>query len=90
MSDINNDTNLREAVSRREQLLPPMPADLNERVLQRLQNVDSAPQRRHIRLYAVVASILLIIGIGAVLFTDRPTQADTMVAENNAQPLPSP
>ena len=34
MNDIKNDINLREAVSRREQKLPPMSADLNERVLQ--------------------------------------------------------
>ena len=36
MDKIKKDTKLREAVSRREQKLPPMPADLNERVLRRL------------------------------------------------------
>jgi hypothetical protein len=77
MNDINNDTNLREAVSRREQHLPPMPADLNERLMRRLQERHStlkAPQSKNhcIRLY-VAASILLIICIGTVLFTNKPT-----------------
>jgi len=86
MNDIKNDTNLREAVNRREQHLPTMPADLNERLMQRLQErrIDdgtselsvTAPQSRirHIRLYAAVAaSILLIICIGTVILTDKPT-----------------
>ncbi|MBQ7711079.1 MAG: hypothetical protein IJT39_04550 [Bacteroidales bacterium] len=90
MNDIKNDTNLREAVSRREQQLPPMSADLNERLMQRLQDADRAlsSRSRHIRLYlSIAASILLIICIGTVLFTDKPIH--TMVAENKAQPLPS-
>ena len=82
MNDINNDTNLREAVSRREQQLPPMSADLNIRLMQRLQErqlSDSTPEvplsrNRRIRFYiAIAASVLLIIGIGTVLFTDKPT-----------------
>ena len=91
MNDIHNDTNLREAVSRREQHLPPMSADLNERLMQQLQDADGvSPSRsRHIRLYlSIAASLLLIICIGTVLFTDKPIH--TMVAEDNAQPLPWP
>ena len=37
MNELKNDNNLREAVSRREQQLPPMPADLNERLMQRIE-----------------------------------------------------
>ena len=40
MNDIKNDKNLREAVSRKEQKLPPMPADLNERLQQRLSSPE--------------------------------------------------
>ena len=35
MNDIKNDINLKEAVSRREQQLPPMPEGLNEKVIGR-------------------------------------------------------
>ena len=41
MNELKNDTNLREAVSRKEQKLPPMPADLNERLQQRLSSPTS-------------------------------------------------
>ena len=36
MNDIKNDINLKEAVSRREQQLPPMPEGLNEKVIKSL------------------------------------------------------
>jgi len=36
MNDIKNDINLRQAVSRREQQLPPMPEGLNEKVMNSL------------------------------------------------------
>ena len=36
MDNIKNDINLREAISRHEQKLPPMPCDLNDRVMKSL------------------------------------------------------
>ena len=45
MNEIKNDINLREAVSRKEQKLPPMPSDLNERVLKNLIDSPSQPRR---------------------------------------------
>ena len=70
MNDIKNDNNLREAVSRREQQLEPMPADLNERLMQRIgeQPVDEQTKARHRRLWmygagvaAVAAGLLLLV-----------------------------
>ena len=43
MNNIRNDINLREAISRHEQKLPPMPADLNERVMKRLSSLPLTP-----------------------------------------------
>lgn len=40
MNDIKNDINLKEAVSRREKQLPPMPEGLNEKVMNSLEEYD--------------------------------------------------
>ena len=65
MNELRNDKNLQEAVSRREQQLPPMPADLNERLMQRLEEQPaSVAKQKHLWLYgavAVAASIALLI-----------------------------
>lgn len=65
MNELRNDKNLQEAVSRREQQLPPMPADLNERLMQRLEEQPaSVAKQKHLWLYgavAVAASIVLLI-----------------------------
>ena len=64
MNDIKNDKNLREAVSRREQQLPPIPDDLNERVMKSLVEPETAPKSRRLWVYAAVAaaaSIALLI-----------------------------
>ena len=64
MNDIKNDKNLREAVSRREQQLPPIPDDLNERVMKSLVEPETAPKSRRLWGYAAVAaaaSIALLI-----------------------------
>lgn len=65
MNDIKNDKNLREAVSRKEQKLPPMPADLNERLQQRLSSPEGTRFRRgrgvRLLLLAAAASITLLI-----------------------------
>ena len=67
MNELKSDNNLRQAVNRREQQLPPMPADLNERLMQRI--AESEPARSETKphrlwLYAaiaVAASIALLI-----------------------------
>ncbi|MBR4731010.1 MAG: hypothetical protein IK075_12240 [Prevotella sp.] len=75
MNELKNDTNLREAVSRREQKLPPLPADLNERLMESLSSMppqESGNQarfsslslwrgRRVWLLLAAAASIALFI-----------------------------
>lgn len=64
MNDIKNDKNLREAVSRREQQLPPIPDVLNERVMKSLVEPETAPKSRRLWSYAAVAaaaSIALLI-----------------------------
>ena len=40
MNDIKNDINLKEAISRREKQLPPMPEGLNEKVMGSLEEYD--------------------------------------------------
>ena len=100
MNDIKNDINLNEAVSRREQQLPPMPDDLNGRLMQRLQErgvsdgtseiAGTAPQSRYrrIRLYtAVAASILLIIGIGTVMQMNEAMHDEAISAKETVKPM---
>jgi hypothetical protein len=59
---LSGDAHLREAINRHEQKLPPMPADLNDRLMQRIRQ----PKHRH-RLWiypvigAVAASVLLLL-----------------------------
>ena len=61
------DDNLREAIRRREQKQPTMPADLNEPLMQRLEETEQTrpeAKQRHLWLYtaiAVAASIVLLI-----------------------------
>ena len=56
MNKLRNDKNLQEAVSRREQKLPPMPADLNERLMQHLEEQPApATKQKRLWLYAAVA-----------------------------------
>lgn len=64
MNDIKNDKNLREAVSHREQQLPPLPDNLNERVMKSLVEPETAPKSRRLWGYAAAAaaaSIALLI-----------------------------
>lgn len=85
MNELKNDNNLRQAVSRREQQLPPMPADLNERLMQRI--AESEPARsetkpRRLWLYAaiaVAASIALLIVFN---FGKEQTSQEPLVAKH--------
>ena len=80
MDKIKKDINLREAVSRREQKLPPMPADLNNRVMKsiKVQKTTSKQKRLWPWLGAVAASIILLI---AFHFTQKPVEEQPVVAE---------
>ena len=92
MNELKNDNNLRQAVSRREQQLPPMPADLNKRLMQRI--AESEPARsetkpRRLWLYAaiaVAASIALLIIFN---FGQEQTPQESLVALRVGQPTNS-
>ena len=89
MDSIKNDKNLREAVNRREQQLAPMPADLNERLMQRLEETEQTrpeAKQRHLWLYtaiAVTASIVLLIVFN---FGKQQTSQEPLVAQTVEQP----
>ena len=89
MNELKNDNNLREAVGRREQQLPPMPADLNERLMQRLEEAEQTrpvAKQRHLWLYtaiAVAASIVLLIVFN---FGKQQTSQEPLVAQTVEQP----
>ena len=84
MNELKSDNNLRQAVSRREQQLPPMPADLNKRLMQRI--AESEPARSETKphrlwLYAaiaVAASIALLIVFN---FGKQQTPQEPLVAK---------
>ena len=90
MNELKNDKNLRQAVSRREQKLPPMPADLNERLMQRIEETEHAqaevrPKRLWLYAAIVVAAciaLLLIINYGK-----NPTSQDPLMAQTFEKPL---
>ncbi len=91
MNDIKNDKNLREAVSRKEQKLPPMPADLNERLQQRLSSPEGTRIRRgrgvRLLLLAAAASIALLI----VFYTGKQQRPqEPVVAQQVVKPAVAP
>ena len=89
MDSIKNDKNLREAINRREQQLAPMPADLNERLMQRLEETEQTrpeAKQRHLWLYtaiAVAASIVLLIVFN---FGKQQMSQEPLVAQTVEQP----
>ena len=93
MNEIRNDKNLQEAVSRREQKLPPLPADLNDRLMQRLVEPETAPKAKQKRLWfyaavAVAASIALLIVFN---FGKEQTPQEPVVAQQtDKQVVPQP
>ena len=88
------DTDLREALRRKYADTPPMPADLSERLVKRMQITREMPTRRYwpyiTTAIAVAASILLLI----VLYTgegqtdQRPMMAEKVTAPTDTvQPM---
>ena len=82
------DQTLREAVSRREQQLPPMPAGLDERLMRRIETESGRPGHRHLWLYtaiaAVAASLLLLIALHLGKDTTDELPPVTLSAEGSA------
>ncbi len=97
MNELKNDNNLRQAVSRREQQLPPMPADLNERLMQRI--AESEPARSETKprrwwLYAAIAvaasiALLIIFNFGKEQTPQEPLVAQQTVKQDIPQPTPA-
>lgn len=86
------DINLQEAVRRREEQLPPMPSDLNERLLHRIKASTVQPKRHYIRWISVAASLVLVVDIG-FKFLKLPKQTETkavQVVEREEQPARQP
>ena len=91
MNELKNDKNLREAVSRREQKLPLMPADLNERVMESLEE-QPTPVAKQKRLWiygavAIAASLLLLIVFN---FGKKETPQEPLVAQQMVKPTVAP
>ncbi len=81
------DTDLREALRRKYADTPPVPVDLSERLIKRMQTTKKMPKRRYwpyiTTAIAVAASILLLI----VLYTgEGKTEQRPMMAEKVTAP----
>ncbi len=73
----HNDTDLREALRRRQAHTPQLPDGFTDRLMQRIGEPEQKPRPRRTWLYAVAAAacVLLLIGIGmATLRKDEPTR----------------
>ena len=57
------DTNLREAIHEEEKALPQMPADLNARLMQRVESGKSARKRRTIWPWIAAACVTALIAV---------------------------
>jgi len=92
MNELKNDNILRQAVSRREQQLPPMPADLNERLMQCIEETEPARSETKPRrwwLYAAVAVAASIALLIVFHFGKEQTPQESLVALRVDQPTTS-
>ena len=98
---LQRDDNLREAIRRREQKQPTMPADLNDRLMKRLEATPSLPPRGEERtkslpywgrLVAAAACLLIIIGIGVALMPSKesPSSGEFAIRQDGVGDLKSP
>lgn len=77
------DTNLRDAIRLEEEALPPMPADLNARLMQRVEEerAKEAAKRRRVRmLWPLVAAACVAALIAVFLTPPKGTPEDGMSA----------
>ena len=79
------DRNLRDALRQEEAALPQMPADLNARLMQRMESEQPKQHRTLWRWMAAAACLLLLIGIGTTLLP-RQQQDEPLVAQQSVEP----
>ncbi|MCR4592085.1 MAG: hypothetical protein K5672_02910 [Bacteroidaceae bacterium] len=79
MNDIKNDINLRQAVSRREQQLPPMPEGLNEKVM---NSLTPRPLRkeRGLKFWSLAVAACLVGFVVIFLAPPRTTEEQLPLA----------
>ena len=91
MNDIRNDKNLQEAVNRREQKLEPMPADLNDRLM---ESLTQRPLQREkgLKRKWIYGAVAIAAGIALlVLFNFSQTSSDeASLLAQHTQVTPSP
>ena len=92
---LQGDDNLREAIRRHEQKQSPMPADLNERLMKRLEepatNFSHRKGRtRYLRWMAAAACLLVIIGVGVKLIHKEETAKPVQMIVQQTKPVPVP
>ena len=92
---LQGDDNLREAIRRHEQKQPPMPADLNERLMKRLEepapNLSQKEGRtRYLRWMPAAACLLVIIGVGVKLIHKEETAKPVQMIFQQTKPVPVP
>ena len=79
------DKNLRDALRQEEAELPQMPADLNARLMQRMESEQPNQHRTMWRWMAAAACLLLLIGIGYTLLP-KEQQDEPLLAQNTVKP----
>ena len=79
------DQNLRDALRQEEAELPQMPADLNARLMQRMESEQPNQHRTMWRWMAAAACLLLLIGIGYTLLP-KEQQDEPLLAQNTVKP----
>ena len=89
MNDVNNDKNLREAVSRREQQLPVLPDHLNERVMKNLMELETAPKSRRPWGYAALAAVASIALLVVFHLEKQQSPKEPIVAQAIEKEAPS-
>ena len=98
---LQKDDNLREAIRRHEQKQSTMPADLNDRLMKRLEATPSLPPRGEERtkslpywgrLVGAAACLLIIIGIGVALMPSKenPSSGEFAIRQGGVGDLKSP
>ena len=81
------DRNLQDALRQEEAAQPQMPADLNARLMQRVEDEQPKQHRTVWRWMAAAACLLLIIGIGYTLLPQQQ-QDEPLVAHKSVQSQP--
>ena len=83
---LNSDTHLNEAIGRREQNQPSMSADLNDRLMQRINHQAERPKFHRIWLYpaiGVVAACIVLLLIFHKQHAELPIQQPQCISRTN-------